>query len=65
MCCVVVVDYIVVHYDTVQSSDIYTAENSITHLKNVQNHPESVASTLNETHRAKNGIIVGVGNPDN
>ena len=33
--------------------------------KNVQNHPESVATTLNETCRVKNGIIVGVGNPDN
>ena len=37
----------------------------IRRIKNVQNHPESVATTLNETRRVKNGIIVGVGNPDN
>ena len=44
---------------------IYTAVDSIRRVKNVQTHPESVANTLNETRRVKNGIIVGVGNPDN
>ena len=47
------------------SYDIYTAVDSIGHAKSTQNHPESVATVLNQGSRVKNSVIIGVGNPDN
>ena len=47
------------------SYDIYTAVDSIGHAKSTQNHPESVAITLNQGGRVKTYVIIGVGNPDN
>ena len=47
------------------SYDIYTAVDSIGHPKSTQNHPESVATALNQGSRVKNDVIIGVGNPDN